>query len=219
MPLESIDNGLSARQASGIGPLVRGRSPLTARFRRFLVVVAAAVLSGLALGFPLFSGPRLESRLLTSGLANVQFGLPPEAPPVFRLVAVHPPDSLLEADSLQMLDSLAEDEHAGALPEISILKEIGSGQASYYGSELAGRRTASGERFDPSRLTAAHRTLPFGTLVRVTNLHNGESVVVRINDRGPFAARRVIDLSRAAARKIGMLARGTAKVRLELVAN
>ena len=76
--------------------------------------------------------------------------------------------------------------------------------ASYYGKELAGRRTASGERFNPSAMTAAHRTLRFGTRVRVTNSRNGRSVVVRINDRGPFVKGRSIDLSSGAARAIGM---------------
>lgn len=76
--------------------------------------------------------------------------------------------------------------------------------ASYYGSDYHGRVTASGERFDMNAMTAAHRSLPFGTRVRVTNLENGKSVVVRINDRGPFVRGRVIDLSRAAAKKIGL---------------
>jgi len=92
------------------------------------------------------------------------------------------------------------------------------GRASFYGEELAGNPTASGERFDPEKLTAAHRTLPLGSRVRVTNLRNGESVVVRINDRGPFHGNRIIDLSEAAARQIGMLKRGTARVRIELLA-
>lgn len=95
--------------------------------------------------------------------------------------------------------------------------EIGSGMASYYGRELAGNRTASGERFDPAQLTAAHRTLPFGSLVRVTNTANGDSVVVRINDRGPFSHGRVIDVSHAAAREIGMHRSGTARVTLALL--
>ena len=76
-----------------------------------------------------------------------------------------------------------------------------SGLASYY---IEPQSTASGERFNPNELTAAHKTLPFGTRVRVTNRHNGKSVVVRINDRGPFVKGRVIDLSRAAARAINM---------------
>ncbi|GAO80863.1 rare lipoprotein A precursor [Sphingopyxis sp. C-1] len=97
--------------------------------------------------------------------------------------------------------------------------EIGGGMASYYGSELAGNRTASGERFDPAQLTAAHRSLPFGSLVRVTNTSNGDSVVVRINDRGPFAHGRVIDVSTAAAREIGMHRSGTARVKLALLSD
>lgn len=95
--------------------------------------------------------------------------------------------------------------------------EIGSGMASYYGKELAGNRTASGERFDPGELTAAHRSLPFGSMVRVTNTSNGDSVIVRINDRGPFSHGRVIDVSTAAAREIGMHRSGTARVKLALL--
>lgn len=91
------------------------------------------------------------------------------------------------------------------------------GRASYYGKEFAGRATASGEPFDPDDLTAAHRTLPFGTRVRVTNLANGRSVVVRINDRGPYAAGRIIDVSRAAAERLGMVRRGVVYVRIEYV--
>jgi rare lipoprotein A len=90
-----------------------------------------------------------------------------------------------------------------------------TGLASWYGPKFAGRRTSNGEIFDPSQLTAAHRTLPFGTLVRVTNLVNGRSVVVRINDRGPFKPGRIIDLSRAAADAVGMTRMGVANVRLE----
>lgn len=94
---------------------------------------------------------------------------------------------------------------------------LGAGLASYYGAELAGRRTASGERFNPRELTAAHRTLPFGSKVRVTNPANGRSVVVRINDRGPFTHNRLIDLSRSAAERIGLVARGHGHVELALL--
>ena len=87
--------------------------------------------------------------------------------------------------------------------------------ATYYGQEFAGHRTASGETFNPNALTAAHRTLPFGTRVRVTNSRNGRSVIVRINDRGPFAKGRAIDLSSAAAQAIGM--GSTADVRVEVI--
>jgi peptidoglycan lytic transglycosylase len=89
------------------------------------------------------------------------------------------------------------------------------GTASYYARSFHGRKTASGERYDMNRLTAAHRTYPFGTALRVTNLGNGRNVVVRVNDRGPFARGRILDLSFAAARRLDMVRSGTARVRLE----
>jgi len=91
------------------------------------------------------------------------------------------------------------------------------GVASYYGGEFHGRRTASGERYHQGKLTAAHPTLPFGTRVRVTNLENGQSVVLRVTDRGPFRKGRIIDVSRKAARELGFLRAGTARVRVEVV--
>jgi len=91
------------------------------------------------------------------------------------------------------------------------------GMASWYGKEFHGRPTASGERFDMHALTAAHPTLPFGARVRVTNLANGKSVTVRVNDRGPFTKGRIIDLSYAAAREIGIIESGTARVRVEIL--
>lgn len=95
--------------------------------------------------------------------------------------------------------------------------DLGTGHASYYGNELAGRRTASGERFNPADMTAAHRTVAFGTRVRVTHLGNGREVVVRVNDRGPWGGGRIIDISYAAAKELGMHRSGTAKVKLTLV--
>ena len=92
---------------------------------------------------------------------------------------------------------------------------IGQGKASYYAARLNGRRTASGERLDNTDLTGAHRELPFGSLVRVTNLANQQSVIVRINDRGPHGGGRIIDVSRQAAEQLGMLRSGTAQVKLE----
>jgi rare lipoprotein A len=94
---------------------------------------------------------------------------------------------------------------------------IGQGEASYYGHELAGNRTANGERFNPSALTAAHRSLPMGTRLRVTNMSNGRSVIVRINDRGPFVRSRIIDVSLEAARQIRMVGSGKAQVKLEIL--
>lgn len=88
------------------------------------------------------------------------------------------------------------------------------GLASFYGKKFHGRKTASGERFNMYAMTAAHKGLPFGAKVRVTHLQNGRSVTVRINDRGPFAKGRIIDLSYAAAKRLGMIAQGVAKVRI-----
>lgn len=98
-------------------------------------------------------------------------------------------------------------------------REVGRGDASYYGRGLYGRPTASGERFERGGLTAAHRTLPFGTRVRVENLRTGRSVVVRINDRGPFVHDRIIDLNEAAGSVIGLGAggAGVAPVRISLL--
>ena len=98
-----------------------------------------------------------------------------------------------------------------------LARSLGSGRASYYGRRFAGRPTASGEIFDPTELTAAHRTLPFGSMVRVTYPVTGESVTVRVNDRGPFHGKRVIDLSRAAAEELGLVKAGVATVELELL--
>ncbi len=91
------------------------------------------------------------------------------------------------------------------------------GIASYYADDFHGKQTSNGEMFDMNALTAAHRTFPFDTMVQVTNLVNSKSVVVRINDRGPFVDGRIIDLSLGAAKEIGLIATGTARVRLEVL--
>jgi len=89
-----------------------------------------------------------------------------------------------------------------------------TGKGSYYADKFQGRSTASGEKYNQNKLTAAHRTLPFGTKVKVTNLSNGRSVNVTINDRGPFAPGRIIDVSKKAARKLGMVDAGVASVEI-----
>lgn len=91
------------------------------------------------------------------------------------------------------------------------------GIASYYSLGFDKKKTASGEIFDKDALTAAHREFPFGTVLRVTNLSNGKNVMVTVNDRGPFDKSRIIDLSEAAAKEIGMIQDGTAKVRIEVL--
>ena len=136
------------------------------------------------------------------------------------------PVQAAEAPAIERIESLSEtvtalDETVAVADPVAaeekIYKAIGQGTASYYGRELAGNRTASGERFNPAGFTAAHRTLPLGTKLRVTNVANGRSVIVRVNDRGPFVGKRLIDVSLGAAQEIQMTRSGTAQVRLELV--
>jgi rare lipoprotein A len=109
------------------------------------------------------------------------------------------------------LDAISRDSEPD---ELSVKGKASYGLASYY---WKGRKTASGERFDADALTAAHRTLPFGTRVRVTSLATGRSVTVRINDRGPFIRGRTVDISRAAAQSLGMIDRGVTKVKLDVL--
>ncbi len=106
------------------------------------------------------------------------------------------------------------------LSEAKAQVEIGykkQGKASFYAKKFQGRRTSNGERYHNKKLTAAHRTLPFGTLVKVTNLRNGKWVIVRINDRGPFVRGRMIDVSQLAANELGIVAAGTAPVEMEVI--
>ncbi|XGB41128.1 MAG: septal ring lytic transglycosylase RlpA family protein [Nodosilinea sp. LVE1205-7] len=100
---------------------------------------------------------------------------------------------------------------------VGVVRSKLTGTASWYGPGLHGQRSASGEMFNENALTAAHRTLPFGTRVRVTNLNTGQQVVVRINDRGPFSHGRLIDLSSAAAARVGIRAAGVGRVALEVL--
>lgn len=123
----------------------------------------------------------------------------------------------IAASGTALPDAPAPDVPAPLTAAAPQFEPIGEGMASYYGSGLAGNRTASGDRFDPGALTAAHRTLPFGTQVQVTNEATGDSVIVTINDRGPFHGNRVIDLSEAAARQIGLTRSGSGRVELAVV--
>ncbi len=117
-----------------------------------------------------------------------------------------------------VLLALASSPGCARLPrEARVARAVETGTASWYGGEFHGRPTSSREIYDMNDLTAAHRTLPFGTFVMVTHLATGRAVVVRINDRGPFVRGRVIDLSLAAARVIGLVGPGTARVRIEVL--
>lgn len=108
-------------------------------------------------------------------------------------------------------------EKLNTVASTAVRKFSQTGVASWYGRQFHGRKTASGETFDMNALTAAHRTLPLNCYVRVTNEKNGKSVVVKINDRGPFHGNRVLDLSYGAAKKLGIVDAGSAKVRIERV--
>ena len=144
-----------------------------------------------------------------------------------RLVGQAPP--LKAIDNLPVVNELTAKEagkvliahHTGRWKRgYRLRRRVGGifrGIASFYGYDFSGNKTASGERFNPEAMTAAHRTLPFGTRVRVTNPRNGRSVIVRINDRGPFIRGRVIDLSYGAARVLGIIRRGIAPVRIQVL--
>jgi rare lipoprotein A len=163
---------------------------------------------------------RLRRSAFQSGIAIALAGLMSSGP-----VQAVPLDggSRMEslADTVASLDesapeAIVQSEPAQAEP-VQNFEAIGGGEASYYGNELAGNRTASGERFNPRAFTAAHRSLPMGTRLRVTNQSNGKSVIVRVNDRGPFVRSRIIDVSYAAAQQIQMVRAGRAQVKLEIV--
>jgi len=156
--------------------------------------LVAAALAALTASAPAQAVSTADSARVES-LAQVVADLPEQSAPIFVPAPEAPEASKPEA----RYEVLAE------------------GVASYYGHELAGNRTASGERFNPSSLTAAHRSLPLGTKLRVTNKSNGEAVIVRVNDRGPFVKSRLIDLSLGAAREIGMVRSGTARVTVEIL--
>lgn len=107
---------------------------------------------------------------------------------------------------------------APVMPQAQARESVLTGVASWYGPGFHGRQTANGERYDMNEMTAAHKSLKFGTRVRVTNENNGLSVVVRINDRGPYVGSRIIDLSKSAAQAIDMIGPGTAAVTVEVLA-
>ena len=121
--------------------------------------------------------------------------------------------------SIVLADACAQRTAPASSPASIERHRAETGQASWYGKAHHGQRTASGERFDPSAMTAAHKTLPFNTKVRVTNKNNGKSVVVRINDRGPYIRGRCIDLSKAAFASIESVGRGHTAVKVERLAN
>jgi rare lipoprotein A len=165
---------------------------------------------------------RLRAALAAAALLGLGGAIAPsyaeDAAPIVAVPAAEAVDSALPRFEPLPDDStaLVSDAAIGSDDTDEVWEPVAGGMASWYGSRFAGHKTASGEPFDPSDLTAAHRTLPFGTKVRVTNA-DGDSVIVRINDRGPFAAGRVIDLSQAAARELGLTRAGSGRVKLAVL--
>jgi rare lipoprotein A len=150
-------------------------------------------------------GPtRLDNRTFTHSRRRIA-GLLMAAVCVFAV-----PGQQARADG----DSVADVASAVGRGFVTVVEE---GLVSWYGAAFHSRPTASGERFDSGELTMAHPSLPFGTRVKVTNLRNGRSVVVRVNDRGPFVGTRIADLSHAAADQIGMIRRGIVRARIEVL--
>jgi rare lipoprotein A len=165
----------------------------------------------------LLSGSTLAPAMVNSAKASTQSG-PIEddarkAPVSATEVAIREVDSLIpDADPAPVLP-----QPIAPAPSAPRVVRVSKGEASWYGPGFFGNRTASGEVLRPGTLTAAHRSLPFGTRVRVTNLWNGRQAVVRINDRGPFHGARVIDLAHGAADQLGLTTSGVARVKLEVL--
>jgi len=123
------------------------------------------------------------------------------------------------AEEIASAQPAADEALSEQAAEPDFVRDLGTGIASYYADRFAGRSTASGQAYDPVKLTAAHRSLPFGSRVLVTSMETGQSVVVTINDRGPFRTGRIIDLSREAASRIGLVRQGHGAVNLALLAD
>ena len=179
-----------------------------------LLLLTGLATSGVAL-LPVLAR-ELESDTVRESLAAV---LSQPIEPITPLAETADPSESVDSDLDQPeapVRAVAPSIAPPPVPQPKVIS-VSTGEASWYGPGFFGNRTASGEVFRPGTLTAAHRTLPFGTKVRVTNLWNGRSAVVRINDRGPFHGRRVIDLAHGAANQLGLVASGIAQVRLEVL--
>jgi rare lipoprotein A len=155
--------------------------------------------------------PRLKAAHVVAALALATFMTSTAGQAVTPLMVQKAVDEATDEAVFQPQAAIVQEPAEGSF------EHVGEGEASFYGNELAGNRTASGERFNPRALTAAHRTLPLGSKLRVTNKANGKSVIVRINDRGPFTKARLIDISFAAAQELNLVRAGKGRVRLDLL--
>lgn len=174
----------------------------------FACLATLGLLAGCATAPPKGNGEAAPMNSGGSPATDTVTAASPPQPADGGSLAALPPSALPEA---------ADPEGAGT-PEREQVRASFTGTASWYGRRFHGRLTASGSRFDMNALTAAHPDLPFGTRLRVTHLDSKRSVIVTVNDRGPFIKGRVIDLSRAAAGKLGFISSGLAQVRVEVLA-
>ena len=177
------------------------------------LLASASLLVAVGFGIGSSLGSEAPSRLLQTARLALRDTTPPAASPSRATATADAP--VIAASAVAIAAPKAAVETRAMVAESGTFLQ--EGISSYYGQELAGRPTASGERFVPSGLTAAHRTLPLGTRIRVTCVATGKSVIVRVNDRGPFVRSRVLDLSQGAAREIGLVARGHGRVRIEVL--
>ncbi len=199
----------------GLDSVEAGRPLAMARFLPSAAAVAALSLPAAAL-FPVFAQD-LEGFTFTDPLDLVipsepASALEPSAPGIESLDQSEM--AIVEPKDVELEPVLPP---PPPQPRGPVVVSTHSGEASWYGPGFYGNRTANGEVYKPGTMTAAHRTLPFGTRVRVTNLWNGRIAVVRINDRGPFVGHRVIDLGHGAANELGLVRSGIAQVRLEVL--
>ncbi|WP_420813308.1 septal ring lytic transglycosylase RlpA family protein [Pararobbsia silviterrae] len=174
-------------------------------------------------------GIRMRARVLAvaGSVALVACATPPNGVSTSDAIHTNPASAVAHADAPNAFASAADALPASpdlssklggktltaSIPDVSTFSQ--KGRASWYGGHFNGRKTANGERYDMNAMTAAHRTLPMSAFVRVTNESNGKSIVVKINDRGPFHRGRIIDLSRAAALALGMQHSGTSNVKIQ----
>ncbi len=184
-------------------------NPFTPRRIRGAAALAAALVMPVGTGGAALADTSPAASTAGTSRFDTSFARFEQLPP--------PPRPVAGAVDITTIDPPIETERQPEPGASRASRSLGTGVASYYGRRFHGRRTANGERFDMYAMTAAHKTLPFGSRVRVTNPRNGKSVIVRINDRGPFVRGRTIDLSRAAAGKIGIIGSGHGRVTLELL--
>jgi rare lipoprotein A len=191
-------------------PRARGHIDRLAPSARYLSVSSVVLLFASCRTPP----PLLQSTPDPAAARSEPVPPPASPPPVSSAEPTEPAPATKTAPLAAAPDHAELEARYRGRPTLKVLR----GEASYYGAAFAGRKTASGEVFDPALFTAAHRTLPFGTVLRVTRLDTRATVYVRVNDRGPFGrARRILDLSTAAAERLNMIRRGIAEVRADIV--